>query len=79
MKARATALVPFVPSGSDFEAALAYLADLALKTAWRTAGSAGLKFGAAHFMLQEIHVPVWQVHIIDPAGVCWHFRRGGAA
>jgi catechol 2,3-dioxygenase-like lactoylglutathione lyase family enzyme len=120
MKAQATALIPFVPSGSDFDAALAFFVDLGFKTAWRNGDIAGLRFGAAYFMLQSIHVPVWQenqmlvvevddldaywaeigaldlparypgvrtkpptdfpwgreVHIVDPAGVCWHFRKG---
>jgi catechol 2,3-dioxygenase-like lactoylglutathione lyase family enzyme len=120
MKTRATALIPFVPSGPDFETALAFFTDLGFETAWRNDDLAGLRFGGAYFMLQKIHVPVWQenqmhvvevddldaywaeidaldlpskysgvrtkeptdfpwgreVHIIDPAGVCWHFRKG---
>ncbi len=121
MEARATALIPFVPSGPDFEKALAFFADLGFETAWRNGDIAGLRFGGAYFMLQNIHVQVWQenqmhvvevddldlywseidaldlpakypgvrtkaptefpwgrdVHIIDPAGVCWHFRKAG--
>lgn len=119
MKARATALIPFVPSGGDFALALAFFAELGFETAWRTEGLAGLTCGAASFMLQEIDVPAWQknqmltlevddldaywreiegkdlagryagvklkgpadypwgreVHIVDPAGVCWHVRQ----
>jgi predicted enzyme related to lactoylglutathione lyase len=120
MKARATALVPFVPSGPDFKTALAFFADLGFETAWQHDGLAGLRFGGAYFMLQDINIPVWQenqmhvievddldaywaeidtldlpgkytgvrtkpptdfpwgreVHLIDPSGVCWHFRKG---
>lgn len=119
MKARATALIPFVPSGPDFERALAFFADLGFAQVWRHGDLAGLRCGGAYFMLQSINVPVWQenqmhvvevddldvywseidaldlpakypgvrtkpptdypwgreVHIIDPGGVCWHFRR----
>jgi catechol 2,3-dioxygenase-like lactoylglutathione lyase family enzyme len=120
LKARATALVPFVPSGPDFETALAFFTDLGFETVWRHDGLAGLRFGGAYFMLQDIDIPVWQenqmhvievddldiywaeidaldlpakyasvrlkpptdypwgreVHVVDPAGVCWHLRKG---
>jgi hypothetical protein len=116
----AVALLPFVPSGPDFELALAFFSDLGFAIEWRSGGLAGLRFGAAAFMLQDIDVPEWQknqmltlevddldgywrdiagkdlagrfagvrlkepsvypwgreVHIIDPAGVCWHVRQG---
>jgi hypothetical protein len=114
-----TALIPFVPSGPDFEAALAFFAELGFAAAWRHGDLAGLRAGAAYFILQRIDVTVWQenqmhiievadldewwravdaknlptrfsgvrtkaptdfpwgreVHIIDPAGVCWHVRQ----
>ncbi len=120
MKARAIALVPFVPSGPDFKTAHAFFAELGFETAWQHDGLAGLRFGGAYFMLQDINVPAWQenqmhvievddldaywaeidaldlpakypgvrtkpptdypwgreVHLIDPGGVCWHFRKG---
>lgn len=123
MKARAAALAPFVPSGPDFDVALAFFADLGFAAAWRSGDIAGLRFDGAYFLLQSIHVPVWQknqmlivevddldaywaeidaldlpakypgvrtkpptefpwgreVHIIDPAGVCWHFRNSATA
>lgn len=119
----ATALLPFVPSGSDFELALGFFAELGFAVEWRNGGLAGLRLGAAAFMLQEIDVPEWQnnqmltlevddldgywkeivgknlsarfagvrlkeptdypwgreVHIIDPAGVCWHVRQARTA
>ncbi len=103
--------------------ALAFFAELGCAAGWRQGGLAGLTFGAATFMLQDIGVPEWQknqmltlevddldaywraiaakeletrfagvraraptefpwgreVHIIDPAGVCWHVRQAKAS
>jgi predicted enzyme related to lactoylglutathione lyase len=122
MKVRANALYPFVPSGSDFETAIRFFAELGFVAAWKSDGLAGLRFGDAYFMLQDINVPEWQsnqminlevddleaywreidalqlpsryrgvqtrpptdfpwgreVHIIDPAGVCWHIRQSAS-
>lgn len=119
MKATATNLFPFVPSGPDFEAAIAFFRELGFVEVWRSDGLAALRFGGAFFLLQNIDVPEWQknqmltlevddldlywselaaknlparfstvavreptdyawgreVHIIDPAGVCWHVRQ----
>jgi catechol 2,3-dioxygenase-like lactoylglutathione lyase family enzyme len=119
MKAQATALHPFVPSGADFALALAFFAELGFETAWKHDGLAGLRYGPAFFFVQQIEVPEWQknqmltlevddldgfwseieakdlgtrfagvrlrpptefpwgreVHIVDPAGVCWHVRQ----
>ncbi len=119
----ALALKPFVPSGPDFERAIAFFAELGFELQWRNAGLAGLRRDAAAFMLQDIDVPEWQknqmltlevddlegywkeiagkelgtrfpgvllkeptdypwgreVHIVDPAGVCWHVRQDPAA
>ena len=123
MKSQATALYPFVPSGPDFERALAFFAEIGFVTIWRSEGLAGLRFGAAYFLLQDIDVPEWQknqmitfevddleaywaevggkdlgarfagvrlrpptdfpwgreIHIVDPAGVCWHVRQARPA
>ena len=119
MKASATALYPFVPSGRDFRVAIAFFLELGFEKVWEEAGLAGLRFGRAYFMLQDIDVPEWQknqmitlevddldgywaeieskdlsskydgvrlrsptdfawgreIHVIDPAGVCWHVRQ----
>ena len=119
MKPQATALYPFVPSGPDFAVALAFFAEIGFDAIWRSDSLAGLRFGAAYFMLQDIDAPEWQrnqmitfevddldgywseleakdlggkfagvslrpptefpwgreIHIIDPAGVCWHVRQ----
>jgi predicted enzyme related to lactoylglutathione lyase len=122
VRARATGLYPFVPSGADFKLALDFFAELGFEKAWEHDGLAGLRYGGAYFMLQTIDVPEWQknqmitfevddldlywseigakdlaqrfagvklkpptdfawgreIHIIDPAGVCWHVRQAKA-
>lgn len=60
MNTRATSLYPFVPSGPDFERSLAFFAALGFETQWRQDGLAGLRFGGAYFLLQQIDVPEWQ-------------------
>ncbi len=60
MKARATTLYPFVPSGPDFARSLAFFAALGFEEVWRHGGLAGLRFGGAYFLLQDIDVPEWQ-------------------
>jgi predicted enzyme related to lactoylglutathione lyase len=60
MKTHGTTLYPFVPSGPDFALALRFFAALGFETAWRSEGLAGLRFGGAYFLLQEIDVPEWQ-------------------
>ena len=60
MKPQATTLYPFVPSGPDFEAAIAFFAELGFARQWQHEGLAGLRFGGAYFMLQKIDVPEWQ-------------------
>jgi predicted enzyme related to lactoylglutathione lyase len=123
MPAPPTALIPFVPSGKDFDAALAFFAELGFAVAWRVDDLAGLRAGTVSFVLQRIDVPTWQqnqmhqlqvedldawwrdiaakdlparfagvrirpptdfpwgreVHIVDPAGVCWHLRQAPKA
>lgn len=60
MNVTATALYPFVPSGANFAMALEFFAAIGFQTQWRQNGLAGLRFGQAYFMLQDINVPVWQ-------------------
>ncbi len=60
MKAKATALVPFVRCGPDFDPAL----DLPSKyPGVRTKAPTDYTWGR-------------EVHLIDPGGVCWHIRKG---
>jgi hypothetical protein len=60
MKTQAKTLYPFVPSGSDFSQALAFFEDLGFTKVWGDDSLAGLRFGGAYFLLQNINVPVWQ-------------------
>ena len=60
MKTLATKLYPFVPSGSQFERSLDFFAALGFEKLWQHDGLAGLRFGGAYFMLQNIDVPEWQ-------------------
>jgi hypothetical protein len=60
MKTQATTLYPFMPSGPDFERSLAFFAEIGFETEWRAGGLAGLRFGGAYFLLQDIDVPEWQ-------------------
>jgi hypothetical protein len=119
METLATTLYPFVPAGTQFQASLDFFAALGFGVEWRQGGLAGLRFGGAYFILQDIDVPEWQknqmitfevtdldaywaeleakalpdrfpgvkvrpptqfpwgreIHLIDPAGVCWHVRQ----
>jgi hypothetical protein len=119
MKTQATTLYPFVPSGPNFAASLEFFAALGFERSWENNGLAGLRFGGAYFILQNINLPEWQrnqmitlevgdldaywselealdlgtrfpgvklraptefpwgreIHITDPAGVCWHVRQ----
>jgi hypothetical protein len=39
---------------------MAFFKELGFAEMWRQDGLAGLRFGAAYFMLQDIDVPEWQ-------------------
>ena len=60
MKTTATTLYPFVPSGPGFARSLEFFAALGFERVWQHDGLAGLRFGGAYFILQEIDVPEWQ-------------------
>ena len=60
MNSRATTLYPFVPSGPQFKTSIAFFAELGFEKAWEDGGLAGLRFGGAYFILQDIDVPEWQ-------------------
>jgi hypothetical protein len=62
MKAQGTALYPFVPSGSSFTLALSFFAALGFEKSWQEGALAGLRFGGAYFLLQDIDAPEWQKH-----------------
>lgn len=60
MKTHATTLYPFVPSGPNFALSLEFFAALGFDKVWQHDGLAGLRFGGAYFLLQDINVPEWQ-------------------
>jgi hypothetical protein len=60
VKTRATGLYPFVPSGPHFATSIAFFAELGFDKLWEHDGLAGLRFGEAYFLLQNIDVPEWQ-------------------
>jgi catechol 2,3-dioxygenase-like lactoylglutathione lyase family enzyme len=60
LKAQATRLYPFVPSGPDFARSIDFFVALGFEKVWQNAGLAGLRFGGAYFLLQDINVPEWQ-------------------
>lgn len=59
MKAKATALIPFVPSGRDFDKALAFFAEIGFEEMWKNPDIAGLRFGEASFLLQKYDSKAW--------------------
>ncbi|MEM7020195.1 MAG: bleomycin resistance protein [Pseudomonadota bacterium] len=60
MKTKAGGLFPFVPSGERYEEAIEFFAELGFAKAWGDENMAGLRFGNAYFILQNINIPVWQ-------------------
>jgi hypothetical protein len=60
MKTQATRLYPFVPSGPDFARSLEFFGAIGFEKLWQHDGLAGLRFGGAYFMLQDINIPQWQ-------------------
>ena len=60
MKTSATTLFPFVPSGPNFARSLEFFAAIGFVVEWQNDGLAGLRFGGAYFLLQDINVPEWQ-------------------
>jgi hypothetical protein len=59
---RATRLYPFVPSGPQFGRSLEFFIALGFDKVWQDGGLAGLRFGDAFFLLQDIDVPEWQTN-----------------
>jgi len=50
---KASSLLPFVPSGKDYEASRRLFADLGFEEVWENNGYAGFRNGAAEFILQR--------------------------
>lgn len=53
---RASALLPFVPSGGDFDATRRLFADLGFEQLWESGDLVGLRNGEAQFILQKFDV-----------------------
>lgn len=51
----ALSLLPFVPSGSDYEASRRLFADLGFEEVWENSGYAGFRNGNAQFILQNFN------------------------
>jgi len=49
----ALSLLPFVPSGSDYQASRSLFADLGFEEVWENSGYAGFRNGNAQFILQN--------------------------
>lgn len=52
----ASSLLPFVPSGSDYEASRRLFAALGFEELWEHGGVAGFRSGGAQFILQKFDV-----------------------
>jgi catechol 2,3-dioxygenase-like lactoylglutathione lyase family enzyme len=50
---QASSLLPFVPSGKDYDASRRLFADLGFEEVWESNGYAGFRNGAAEFILQR--------------------------
>ncbi|MGH7725616.1 MAG: VOC family protein [Candidatus Eiseniibacteriota bacterium] len=50
---RALSLLPFVPSGTDYEASRRLFKDLGFEEVWENSGYAGFRNGDAQFILQK--------------------------
>jgi hypothetical protein len=62
MPSKAVRLYPFVPSGPQFARSIEFFVAIGFEVLWRDEGLAGLRFGGAYFLLQEIDVPEWQTN-----------------
>lgn len=51
---RALCLLPFVPSGKDFEASRRLFQELGFEELWENGGYAGFRNGSAEFILQNL-------------------------
>ncbi|KRE93348.1 hypothetical protein ASG89_07585 [Paenibacillus sp. Soil766] len=82
---RAHQLRPFVPSGEDFALAVQFYTDLGFENIYGNHQGAIFKVDETEFHLQNYHnvelQPMMQpygkraIHLIDPAGVLWHFTE----
>lgn len=57
-------LLPFVPSGPDFEQSRALFRELGFAELWSADGYTGLQCGAARFILQALDEPAFATHLM---------------
>ena len=50
---RVSSLVPFVPSGKDYESSRRFFSELGFEEEWESDGYAGFRNGSARFILQK--------------------------
>lgn len=61
---RAVSLLPFVPSGSDYDASRRLFADLGFQELWENSGYAGFRSGDAQFILQKYDVKAFAENLM---------------
>ena len=61
---RAASLLPFVPSGSDYEASRQLFADLGFQELGENSGCAGFRNGDAQFILQKYDVKAFAENLM---------------
>ena len=61
---RAVSLLPFVPSGSDYDASRRLFADLGFQELWENSGYAGFRNGDAQFILQKYDVKAFAENLM---------------
>ncbi len=63
---QALALLPFVPSGKDYEASRRLFQDLGFEEVWENGGYAGFRNGNAEFILQRLRERSVRLEPDDP-------------
>ena len=51
-----------MPSGTCFSQSIEFFIALGFEKQWEGGGLAGMRFGGAYFLLQDIDVPEWQTN-----------------
>lgn len=59
-----TAIVPFVPSGKDFDRGRALFRALGFEEKWENGGYAGFVSGGAQFILQDLDLPAFAENLM---------------
>jgi hypothetical protein len=57
-------LLPFVPSGRDFDRSRALFGELGFAELWSAEGHVGLQCGAARFILQALDEPAFAANLM---------------